>query len=120
MNKQRLTDFFAIRGWQVPWDRIGVILGGWFLPISNRLCGGGIDAATLVLGARYEIHHNATMGESLLAHELAHIRQAEKDRGWVWKNIAEQMRYGYKRNRYEVEARRIADEYMEYMKEVGQ
>ena len=56
---------------------------------------------------RKEHYHN----ERLIAHEMCHIGQIKAD-GWYWqpiKYLYYTVRYGYKNNPYEVEARKAED-----------
>lgn len=57
--------------------------------------------------------------KKLLAHELVHVMQVQRD-GWLHfylKYLYYHAKYGYKNNPYEIEARDKTDEYMKKIKQ---
>ena len=76
-------------------------LGG----VLSRLGG---PAAAVTLGRTIVINPEARLTRSLLAHELAHVRQWEQDRLFPIRYSLATFRHGYHDNPYEVEARHFA------------
>lgn len=79
----------------VPW------LGG----VLARLGG---PAAAVTLGRTIVINPEVRLTRPLLAHELTHVRQWERDRLFPLRYSLATIRHGYRDNPYEVEARRVA------------
>ena len=77
-------------------------LGGWCL---GRACVDGIT-----LGRTVWLAPHAPPSAALLLHELCHVRQFAGRRGFPLRYAWESLRRGYLANRFEVEARRFADE----------
>lgn len=80
------------RGGLIP--RIGGLLG--------RMPG---PAAAVTLGRTIVLDPTARLTRSLLAHELAHVEQWRRDRLFPVRYALASLRYGYRNNPYEVEAR---------------
>lgn len=80
------------------WRRGGLALrvGGW--------CLGQATVHGITLGRTVHLHEGAGAPPGLLLHELAHVRQFARDRGFPIRYAWESLRRGYRRNRYEVEA----------------
>jgi Domain of unknown function (DUF4157) len=76
----------------VPW------LGGRF----SRMAG---PAAAVTLGRTIIVRPGVRLSPSLLAHELAHVRQWESDPLFPFRYSLATFRHGYRNNPYEVEAR---------------
>ena len=49
-----------------------------------------------------------TLSRGLLAHEMTHVRQWQDDRWFPLRYCLATLRYGYRDNPYEVEARAVA------------
>lgn len=84
-----------------------VIRAGRLIPeIGGRLSGLAGRAAAVTLGRTIIVHPDVHLTERLLRHELAHVRQWQRARltfplRYLWQHL----RYGYRDNPYEVEAR---------------
>ena len=83
------------RGSLVP--RIGGVLG--------RM---GASAAAVTLGRTIVVDPAARLTSSLLAHELAHVRQWQQDAWFPVRYTLATLRHGYWNNPYEVEARQAS------------
>ncbi len=87
----------------------GVVVrrGAWIPWIGGFLARMGRPAAAVTLGRTIVVHPDAVLTPRLLRHELMHVRQWQRDRlvfpfRYAWYHL----RYGYRNNPYEVEARR--------------
>jgi Domain of unknown function (DUF4157) len=80
------------RGRLIPW------LGG----VLSRLGG---PAAAVTIGRTIIFRPGVRPTPSLLAHELAHVRQWERDPLFPFRYSLATFRHGYRNNPYEVEAR---------------
>ena len=80
------------------WRRGGLALriGGW--------CLGQSTVHGITLGRTVHLARGVGTPPGLLLHELAHVRQFARDRGFPARYAWESLRRGYSRNRYEVEA----------------
>ena len=107
-GRQDITDFFAKRGWSVPWSRIKLIKDGWWLNLSRRFCGNDSTAATLFS----EIHYQEPLSDAVFVHEIVHIWQQEKEKGFVLNYVKAHLSKGYWNNPYEAEARELSAEFM--------
>lgn len=79
------------RGKLIPW------LGGFF----SRM---GKPAAAVTLGKTIVLYRGVPLTDRLLRHELAHVRQW-RDPLFPFRYTVATLRYGYRSNPYEVEAR---------------
>lgn len=80
------------------WRRGGLALrvGGW--------CLGQSTVAGITLWRTVYLAGHAGVAPALLLHELAHVRQFARVRGFPVRYCWESVRRGYRRNRFEVEA----------------
>ncbi|HEX6306722.1 MAG TPA: DUF4157 domain-containing protein [Longimicrobiales bacterium] len=84
-----------------------VIRAGRLIPaIGGRLSGHARHAAAVTLGRTIIVHPDVRLSERLLRHELEHVRQWRRapltfPLRYLWQHL----RYGYRDNPYEVEAR---------------
>lgn len=80
------------------WRRGGLALrvGGW--------CLGRSTVHGITLGRTVHLAPGVGAPPGLLLHELAHVRQFARDRGFPLRYVWESLRRGYGRNRYELEA----------------
>ncbi len=78
--------------------RLVPALGGW---LSRR----GGPAAAVALRRTIVVHPGVPITRTLLAHELAHVRQWEEDLLFPLRYTLETLRRGYVNNRYERAAR---------------
>ena len=80
------------------WRRGGLALrvGGW--------CLGQRTVHGITLGRTVHLAPDVGAPPGLLLHELAHVRQFARDRGFPVRYAWESLRRGYHRNRYETEA----------------
>lgn len=74
--------------------------------LGGRFAGMRRHASAVTLGRTIVMHPDAAATERLVRHELAHVRQWRRDPvmfplRYAWNH----MRYGYRANPYEVEAR---------------
>jgi hypothetical protein len=78
----------------------------WLPAIAGRLSGMGGPAAAVTLGRTVVVHPSVRVTPQLVRHELAHVRQWQKNR-WTFpvRYVVNHFRYGYDQNPYEVEAR---------------
>jgi hypothetical protein len=83
-----------------------LVRGRWIPAIGGRLSGMGGPASAVTLGTTIVVHPGVEVGDRLLRHELAHVRQ------WRHRPVTfpllyalEHMRHGYRNNPFEVEAR---------------
>ncbi len=85
------------------WRRGGLALrvGGW--------CLGASTVAGITLWRTVFLAERAGTPEQLLLHELAHVRQFGRVRGFPVRYCWESLRRGYRRNRFELEADAFAD-----------
>lgn len=86
------------------WRRGGLAprVGGWCLGTST--------VHGITLGRTVHLAPGVGVPPALLLHELAHVRQFARDRGFPVRYAWESLRRGYARNRYEVEADAFAAE----------
>lgn len=74
--------------------------------IAGRLSGMKHPAAAVTLGDTILVHPGAAVTGRLLRHELAHVRQwREEPMSFPLRYVLNHLRYGYRDNPYEVEAR---------------
>lgn len=84
-----------------------VVRAGRIVPaIGGRLSGHAGPAAAVTLGRTIIVHPDIPLTDRLLRHELAHVRQWQRapltfPLRYVWHHL----RYGYRNNPFEVEAR---------------
>lgn len=83
----------------VRYGRLVTAIGGWFAGMDRH-------ASAVTLGRTIVLHPEATASARLMRHELAHVRQWKRNPvtfplRYVWNHL----RYGYRRNPYEIEAR---------------
>jgi hypothetical protein len=88
-------DVVVRSGRVVPW------LGGLFARMQG-------SAAAVTLGRTIVVHPDVELTPSLLAHELAHVRQWQRDPLFPIRYSLATLRHGYHHNPYEVEAREAA------------
>jgi hypothetical protein len=67
------------------------------------------SAAAVTLRRTIIVDPRVRLTSTLLAHELAHVRQWERDPFFPIRYVLATLRHGYRDNPYEVEARAIAD-----------
>ncbi len=89
------ADVCIRRGYLIP------RLGGWF----SRMQG---PAAAVTMRRTIVVRPGVELTPSLLAHELAHVRQWRADHLFPLRYCIATLRHGYHRNPYEVEARAVA------------
>lgn len=85
---------------------VSVRRGAWIPVLGGRLSRMNGPAAAVTLGRTIIVHPSAHLTERLLRHELAHVRQWRRrpfafPLQYLWNHI----RYGYRENPYEIEAR---------------
>ncbi|HET7275263.1 MAG TPA: DUF4157 domain-containing protein [Longimicrobiaceae bacterium] len=73
-------------------------LGGWLARMPR-------PAAAVTLGRTIIVHPEARLTDSLLRHELAHVRQWSEVPLFALRYTTETLRHGYRQNAYEREAR---------------
>ena len=84
-----------------------VVRAGRLVPlIGGRLSGHTGPAAAVTLGRTIIVHPDSRLTDRLLRHELAHVRQWQRQPvtfplRYAWQHL----RHGYRDNPYEVEAR---------------
>jgi hypothetical protein len=76
-------------------------IGGWL----GRMSG---PAAAVTLRHTVVVHPDARLTPRLLAHELTHVRQWKEDPLFPLRYTLGSLRYGYRNNPYEREAREVA------------
>lgn len=88
----------------------GIVLrrGGLIPRIGGFLARMGAPAAAVTLRRTIVIDHAARLTPSLLAHEMAHVRQWQEDSLFPLRYTLATLRHGYRDNPYEIEARAIA------------
>lgn len=111
--QDRLTTYFQQHhAWTPDWHRIRLIPNGWALRAGSILCPDN-DATTIALPGRYEIHYREGIPESVMAHELQHIRDMERlgTCRYVRQYAMELLTKGYRNISFEISARNVANEY---------
>ncbi|MEX2569798.1 MAG: DUF4157 domain-containing protein [Gemmatimonadota bacterium] len=88
------ADLVLREGRLVPW--IGGMLAGMKGP-----------AAAVTLGRTIIVDPATPLSGRLLAHELVHVRQWERDRLFPLRYALATLRHGYRDNPYEIEAREV-------------
>jgi len=73
--------------------------------IGGLLSRMGGPASAVTLRNTIVVHPDARLTRRLLTHELAHVDQWSRDPLFPLRYTAEWMRHGYRRNRFEAEAR---------------
>lgn len=74
------------------------------------------DAVAIVLGKTIHLHHTTKadflQNKKWLRHELCHVQQYRQHGffGFIVKYLIESIRHGYDNNRFEIEARKAAEE----------
>lgn len=76
-------------------------IAGWLL--GQRTVAGVTLGVTIFLATRSQA------SDRLLLHELGHVRQFRRDKGFPMRYLWESIRRGYSRNRYEAEADQFAE-----------
>lgn len=79
--------------------------GRWVPALGGMLGRMRGPAAAVTLGRNIVVHPAARLTRRLLAHELEHVRQWERERWFPLRYCAESLRRGYFSNRFEEEAR---------------
>lgn len=75
--------------------------------VAGALSGMREPAAAVTLGDTILVHPGVRLTSRLLRHELAHVRQwRQKPVSFPLRYVLNHLRYGYRANPYEVEARR--------------
>ena len=86
----------------------GVVLceAAWLTTVAGFLSGMGGPAAAVTLGRTIIVHPKMRATQALVRHELAHVRQWQAN-PWTFpvRYALNHLRYGYRNNPYEVEAR---------------
>lgn len=82
--------------------------GGLIPRIGGFLGRMGGSAAAVTLGRTIVVNPGVPLTPSLLAHELAHVRQWQKDPLFPLRYTLATLRHGYWSNPYEVEARQAS------------
>jgi hypothetical protein len=79
----------------------------FFTALGGLLAGLGSPAAAVTLGRVILVHPEVVPEERLLRHELAHVAQwSQEPLVFPFRYIVAHLRYGYRANPYEAEARR--------------
>lgn len=87
-------------------DDVIVRRGRWLPALGGRLAGMGRSAAAVTLGRTIVVHPAVETSGRLLRHELAHVRQWRRQPlTFPVRYLLGHLRYGYRENPYEVEAR---------------
>ena len=91
-------------------DGVAVVRGRWLPALAGLLSGMRGSATATTLGDTIVVHPSVELTERLIRHELAHVRQWRSrplafPLLYVWNHL----RFGYRANPYEVEARRAED-----------
>ena len=88
----------------VRWRKGGLplVIGGWAL--------GQRSVAGITLGRTVFLRSPELASPRLLLHEVAHVRQFERDKAFPMRYLWESIRRGYVRNRFEAEADQFAEE----------
>lgn len=80
--------------------------GRWLPALSGRLSGMGRSAAAVTLGRTIVVHPSIALSPRLLRHELAHVRQWQRQPlTFAVRYLLAHLRHGYRNNPYEVKAR---------------
>jgi hypothetical protein len=88
--------------------------GGLVPWIGGRLAGMRGPAAAVTLRRTIVVGPGVRLTPALLRHELAHVEQWRRDRLFPIRYAAANLRYGYDRNPYEIEARLAAASVSDY------
>lgn len=85
---------------------VAIRRGSWIPALGGKLSGMRRHAAAVTLGRTIVVHPDSPLTERLLRHELAHVEQWRRRPLtfpvlYLWNHL----RYGYRDNPYEVEAR---------------
>lgn len=88
-------------------EGVSLVAGRWLPALGGWFAGTGRPAAAVTIGSTIVVHPEAKVSEALLRHELAHVRQW-RERPWTFavRYAVQHLRYGYRDNPYEVEARK--------------
>lgn len=87
-------------------DGVAVRRSRWIPELGGLLSRMGRPAAAVTLGRTIIVHPAATLSARLLRHELAHVRQWERDPvGFPFRYLWNHLKFGYHDNPYEIEAR---------------
>ena len=79
----------------------------WLTALGGRLARMRGPASAVTLGRTIVVHPDAELSERLLRHELEHVRQWERHPvTFPILYILHHLRYGYRDNPYEIEARK--------------
>jgi len=92
-------------------DGVAVVRCGWIPALAGRLAGMRRAAAATTIGDTIFVHPGVRITDRLIRHELAHVRQWRAAPStfpirYVWNHI----RFGYRDNPYEIEARQAEHE----------
>lgn len=85
---------------------------GGLLPLIGGWCLGMRSVAAITLGRTVWLGRGVDASAELLLHELRHVHQFQSVPAFPVRYIVESLRRGYRRNRFEVEARQFASERM--------
>ena len=85
---------------------------GGLLPLLGGWCLGERSVAAITLWRTVWLGLGVEPSAELLLHELRHVHQFESVPAFPVRYIVESLRRGYRRNRFEVEARQFASERM--------
>ena len=109
MNTTRLTTFFASLGYTIPWSRI-TLREVAKMPITAILCPTS-NAVTVAWWGHYWIDYLEGDPEPVIAHELCHVMQMERDPLYIVKYAYQLVTKGYSNVSYEIDARALANKY---------
>jgi hypothetical protein len=85
---------------------VTVIRNAWIPALGGRIAGMSGPASAVTIGDTILVHPDARATERLMYHELTHVRQwRERPLLFPLHYLWCHMRYGYRDNPYEVEAR---------------
>lgn len=91
--------------------RVVLRSGGLIPRVGGILSGMGRSAAAVTLRRTIVVAPGVRLSGRLLAHELAHVRQWERDPLFPIRYTMATLRHGYRNNPYEVEAREVEASY---------
>jgi hypothetical protein len=87
-------------------EGVSVRKSAWLPTLAGWILGGGRPVAAVTLARTIVFHPSAPVTERIVRHELAHVRQWERQPLTFFARYAiECLRHGYTNNPYEVEAR---------------
>jgi len=125
--QERIKEYYISKHqWLVVWKDIKIEWNGWYLMFVKKHIIPDCTGTAWLLKKPWEIHIVQPMQNDMkklpyiLAHEVCHCWQVERERFYLLKYALDYMSKGYKNVRYEVEARQVGNDFVTWLNDKTQ